>query len=155
MRLTIRMTGCCGLVLEFNQWQCKKGDTSLPARSGQVSWLRQARRCSLLSGYGSRQGDLLRGQAEAHPVGLPMILANALSDHKADSRWRGAADFVFSMPDGRPYSQEHLTKIALKQARERAGIPYEKSKTGFGLFRRSLATYLMKQTRLAQAQTQL
>jgi len=84
-----------------------------------------------------------------------MILANALSDHKADSRWTGAGDFVFSRPDGRPYSQEHLTKIALMQARERAGIPYEKSKTGFGLFRRSLATYLMKQTGLAQAQTQL
>ena len=58
------------------------------------------------------------------------------------------------MPDGSPYPQEHL-RDKLRLARQRAGVPYERGKTGFGLFRRSLATYIMKHTGLMQAQTQL
>jgi integrase len=79
----------------------------------------------------------LKTDASHAPVGLPPILADILIAQKAVSRWAGPEDFVFSMPDGRPYSNERLTKIALRQARERAGFPYEKSKTGFGLFHRS------------------
>jgi integrase len=96
----------------------------------------------------------LKTDASHAPVGLPPILADVLADHKASSRWTAPTDFVFVMPDGRPCPQEHL-RDKLRVARHRAGIPYERSKTGFGLFRRSLATYIMKQGGLMQAQTQL
>jgi integrase len=88
------------------------------------------------------------------PVGLPPILADVLAHHKATSRWTAPADFVFVMPDGQPYSPATLIKT-LHSTMARAGVPYQKYKTGFGLFRRSLATYLMKQMGLMQAQTQL
>jgi integrase len=87
-------------------------------------------------------------------VGLPPILADVLADHKATSRWTAPADFVFVMPDGRPFTQQHLSD-KLRSALTRAGVPVERNKTGFGLFRRSLATFIMKQSGLMQAQTQL
>lgn len=88
------------------------------------------------------------------PVGLPPILPDVLAEHKASSRWTQPNDFVFAMPDGRPFIHSTLLK-KLRQTLALVGVPYEKYKTGFGLFRRSLATYIMKQTGLMQAQTQL
>jgi hypothetical protein len=58
------------------------------------------------------------------------------------------------MPDGQSFTYAHLVK-KLHRACEQAAVPYERSKTAFNLFRRSLATYLMKQGGLMQAQAQL
>jgi integrase len=96
----------------------------------------------------------LKTDASHAPVGLPPILADVLADHKASSRWAQPDDFVFVMPDGRPFTQQTLGE-KLRLALARAGVPYERHKTGFGLFRRSLATYIMKQMGLMQAQMQL
>src|SRR5262249_23719024 len=98
--------------------------------------------------------EYLKTDASDAAVGLPPILADVLADHKAACRWTEPTDFVFIMPDGGPFP--HSTLFArLRLTLARAGVPYEKSKTGFGLFRRSLAPYLMKQMGLMQAQMQL
>jgi hypothetical protein len=62
---------------------------------------------------------------------------------------------VFVAPDGRPHTYHYVRRVVLIPALKQAGIKYEKGKTAFNLFRRSMGTLLMKDGGLMQAQTQL
>jgi len=88
-------------------------------------------------------------------IRIPVVLAQLLEDHLAQSRWTAPGDFVFCREDGAPLNPDTLRKDVLYTAIAAAGIEREKGAHGFHLFRHSAASIVHTQTRDIKAAQEL
>jgi len=106
--------------------------------------------------------NLWRGQlvspktrASNRIIHMPVELTDLLLEHRQQSEWTKAGDFVFCRNDGSPCDPDHLRERVLYPAIEAAGIARVDRSHGFHLFRHSAGSIVHSLTRDLKAAQEL
>lgn len=78
---------------------------------------------------------------------LPHLAVEAFRIHRMVSEFTAQKDYIFCREDGRPGDPDHLRRLVLYPAQERAGIELPSRSKGFHLFRHSGGRILYEATR--------
>jgi len=101
------------------------------------------------------RGTFVKPKTEAseRTLPLPTVLRNILLDHRQNTRYTDAEDFIFCKADGSACDPDHLRNQVLYPALQAAGIKRASRSHGFHLFRHSAGSIVHSLTRdLKQAQ---
>jgi Site-specific recombinase XerD len=85
-------------------------------------------------------------KASQATIRLHSFIVEMLADHRRQSEFQAAGDFIFCRPDGQALSQTSLRRH-LYRAMDMVGVNRQKSQYGFHLFRHSAASLLYDKLR--------
>src|SRR5262249_18759341 len=79
-------------------------------------------------------------EARIRTLRIPSALVQLLTQHRSAAQFKEPSDFIFARSDALPYDADHLRRVVLYPAMERAGIERSPRSHGFHLFRHSAAS---------------
>jgi integrase len=79
-------------------------------------------------------------EASIRTLRIPGALVQLLKQHWSLAQFKEPSDFIFARSDALPYDADHLRRVVLYPAMERAGIERKQRSHGFHLFRHSAAS---------------